>query len=107
MASSDTKTMSVLAHVLGLFVGFLGPLIIYLVSEDNTTKNHARYALNWQISAAIYFLVSFVLIFVIIGFFTMVAVGIVNLIFCIMAAVKASHGELWKYPLSIQFLKVK
>lgn len=107
MASSDTKTMSVLAHVLGLFVGFIGPLIIYLVSEDNTAKSHAKYALNWQISATIYIIVSFVLVFVIVGIPLLFAVGVINLIFSIMAAVKASHGELWKYPLSIQFLKVK
>ncbi|MFU8796701.1 MAG: DUF4870 domain-containing protein [Dehalococcoidia bacterium] len=37
----------------------------------------------------------------------LVVLGVLDLIFCIMAAVKASRGELWKYPLSIPFLKAR
>lgn len=39
--AKDT-TLPILAHVLGFFVGFLGPLIILLVSEnDENAKKHA------------------------------------------------------------------
>ena len=121
-SKSDDLTLAVLAHVLGLFVGFLGPLIILLVSKSKPVKEHARNALNWQISVMIYCVVSVILLFVLVGFLLLisvyianfivlvgflllVALCIANFIFCIIAAVKAGNGETWKYPLSIPFLK--
>ena len=99
---ADT-TLPLLAHLLGLITGFLGPLIILLATEDKRAKTHAKKALNWQFSLLIYYAVSFVLMFVLIGFLTFFAVAILNIIFCIMAAVKASKEELWDYPLAIPF----
>lgn len=104
MAKGNDKTLAVLAHILGLVTGFLGPLIIYLVAQDESAKHHAKYALNWQISLIIYLVVSIILIFVYIGFFTLIALMILNLVFSIMAAVKAGENVLWKYPLAIPFL---
>ena len=104
---ANDNTLPILAHVLGLVVGFLGPLIILLVSDtDENAKKHSKLALNWQISLIIYFIVSGILALVFIGFILMIALAILNLIFCIKAAIKASNGELYKYPLTIQFLKV-
>ena len=34
-ASQDQRTMALLAHILGIFTGFLGSLIIWLVNKDN------------------------------------------------------------------------
>jgi uncharacterized protein len=105
MAKED-KTLGILTHVLGLFTGFIGPLIIFLIADDKKTKDHSKLALNWQFSLLIYMIVSFVLIFVLIGILLIIALGIMNLIFSIMAAVKASNGEKWKYPLAIPFFDV-
>ncbi len=107
MAKSEDRVLGILTHIIAWFTSFIGPLIILLVSEDEFTKNNARSALNWQISVIIYSIVSAVFIFIIIGFFMLFALGIVNLIFCIVAAVKAGDGKIWKYPMSISFLKVK
>ncbi len=104
-SKSDDRTLAVLTHLLGLFVGLLGPLIVLLVSKSKSSKVHARNALNWQISLSIYCVVSFILLFVLIGFFLLIALAIANSVFCIIAAVKAGNGETWKYPLSITFLK--
>jgi len=101
----ESRTLAILAHVLGLIAYFIGPLIILLVTEDKDVKKHARNALNWQISLIIYFIVAGILVFLLIGFLLLPALAIVNIVFSIMAAVKASNDELWKYPLSIQFLK--
>ena len=100
-------TLPVLAHILGLFTGFIGPLIILLVSKKEYEKTHAKYALNWQISLVIYFMVSFALMLVLVGFILVFALLIMNLVFCIIAAVKAGENTFWKYPLAIPFLKIK
>jgi len=104
---SDERIFGILSHVLGLFIGFLGPLIMMLVVKDKMAKNHAKTALNWQLSLLIYMIVAGILTIILIGIPIMVVLGILNLIFCILAAVKASKNELWKYPLSIQFFKTE
>jgi uncharacterized Tic20 family protein len=42
---------------------------------------------------------------VVIGFFLIIVLGIIHLIFVILAAVKASSGEAYRYPMTIRFLK--
>jgi uncharacterized Tic20 family protein len=64
---------------------------------------HGRNAANWIISLIIYFVVSLVLCLVGIGFVLLIALGIVGLIFPIIAAIKANNGEAWKYPMAITF----
>jgi uncharacterized Tic20 family protein len=58
-----------------------------------------------MISATIYGVVSFVLMFVLVGFLTGLAVWLLAIIFPIVAGIKANNGELWEYPLTIKFLK--
>lgn len=101
------NTLGILTHLLGLFTGFLGPLIILLATNDKKGKDHSRYALNWQFSALIYSVIGGILSMVFIGFIILGAVSILNIIFCIIATVEASKGELWNYPLSINFFNVK
>jgi len=106
MAKSGDNTLPILTHVLGLITGFIGPLIILLVAEDKRSKNHAKAALNWQFSVLIYLVISFVLILILVGFLLIFVVAILNIVFSIIAAVKAGNNELWKYPLSIPFFNI-
>ena len=101
----NLRTMGILTHILVLFTGFIGPLIIFLITKDKPVKEHAKNALNWSISFAIYWVATIVLMFVMIGFLLVPVLIILNFIFPIIAAVKASNDEIWKYPLSIPFLK--
>jgi uncharacterized protein len=103
--TTDSNTMGILAHILGFFTSFIGPLIIYLAVADAKTKEYSKEALNWQISLLIYIIVSGILAMVLIGFLLLGALGIMNIIFCILAAVKASQGEVYKYPLTIRLVK--
>ena len=105
MVKDDSRTLSILTHILGWLTGFLGPLVILLVSKDNYVKKHTKNALNWQISYAIYMIASLLLMIILIGFLTFFALILLNIIFSIIAAVKASQDKLWKYPLTISFLK--
>lgn len=107
------RTLEVLVHLLGLagftgipFMNVIAPLILWLWKRetDPAVDAHGKEALNFQISMAIYTIISVILIFAIVGFFLLGIVLVLNLIFTIMAAVKASRGEFYRYPLSIRFL---
>ncbi len=102
----NDRVLAILTHVLALFFSFLAPLIVLLVSKSDHVKKHAKKALNWQLSRMIYSLVSAILVFLLVGIFFLAALGVLNLVFCIIAAVKAGNDELWDYPLSIKFFKV-
>ena len=107
MATND-QSIGVIPHVLNIFTGFLGPLIMYFIVEDKDkfAKDNCKTALNWAFSSMIYYVISAILILVFIGIFLIWALYIMTVVFSIMAAVKASKGEVWKYPMSIQFFKV-
>ena len=108
---NDDKTMALLIHILGIFTGFIGPLIIWLVKKDSSAfvNETGKRALNWQFSSMIYAVACFVMVFTIIlipvAFLGLAAVGICNLIFCILGALKANQGQVYTYPLSIKFFK--
>lgn len=93
-------TFAALTHILALVAWAIGPLIVLVVTEDEFVEENARNALNWQIMFTIYMVVSFVLLLVLVGFVLILVVPAVSVVFCIVAAVKASEGEAWKYPLT-------
>ncbi len=101
----DKKVLSIITHLLGIVTGFIGALIVYLVTKQEVVKNHAREALNWQISVLIYSLILGVISTMFIGEALLGLAGLLNIVFCIVAAVKANSGEVWKYPITIRFLK--
>lgn len=104
--NSDEKTWAWLSH--GGFVvgGFIVPLVIMLTKgkESPFVRRHAVEALNWQISAMIYFVVSFVLMLLLIGFLLIVALIVCVYVFGIVAIVKASGGQDWRYPACIRLV---
>lgn len=105
-SATDPRTMAMLAHLLGIVTGFLGPLIIYLVNGDKDpfVRHHAAEALNFQITLVIAYLVSFVLMFLLIGFLLLPVVWIGSLVLMIMGAVNANKGEWWRYPVNIRIV---
>lgn len=105
--TSDEKTMALLSHILTIVAGFIAPLVIYLIKKDESAyvKKHAAESLNFQISLAIYFIGSFILMFVVIGIFTMIAACIMAFVCAILATIKANEGKFFKYPLTIRLIK--
>jgi uncharacterized Tic20 family protein len=105
--SKDARTWAMLCHLLAIFTGFIAPLIIWLIKkdEDAFVNSHGKEALNFQITVAIAMVVSWLLFFVAIGCFLMPAVWIVNIVFCILASIKANSGQTYRYPVSIRFIK--
>ena len=104
--SADEKNFGMLAHLLAIFTNFIGPLVIWLVKKDESAfvDRHGKEALNFQISVMIYCIVSSFLVVFLIGILLLTAVSIMDLVCCIIAAIKASNGEEYSYPLSIRFV---
>lgn len=89
------------------FGSILGPLVMWLIKKDQSpfVNDQGKESLNFQISIVIYSLVAAILCLIFIGFLLLIAIGIVWLIFVIMASVKANEGKMYRYPLTIRFIK--
>lgn len=105
-ANDNSKTLVVLSHLGCVIGGFILPLVVYLVEKQNPyVRHHAAEALNFQLTMLIAMAVSFVLLLVFVGFFTLLAAMVLNYVWGIMGAVKASQGQWWRYPISIRFVR--
>lgn len=105
--SQEEKTFGMLSHLLAIVLGFIAPLIFWLIKKDESeyVAKHSKESLNFQISIAIYVIVSSILMVAIIGFILLPLVLLFDLIFIIIATLKANSGEFYKYPLCIRFIK--
>jgi uncharacterized protein len=113
-APPDIRTWIVLCHasaLLGLFFHFLGhifgPLIVWLLKRGESPEidAHGKESLNFQLSMLIYDVVAFILCFVLIGIPILILLWVLNTVFVIVASVKASEGQLYRYPFTIRFIK--
>jgi uncharacterized protein len=88
-------------------LGFLGPLVVLLVRGDRSrfVRQHAVEALNFNLTVLIYIAISVILALLLIGLVMLVALGILYVVAVIMAAVRANAGEMYRYPLTIRFVK--
>lgn len=102
--TSDEKTLAILSHILTLVAPILAPLIIYLVKKDESkyVAYHAKESLNFQITLMIIVIVLFISV---IGIFFIWIPGIAALILVIIATIRASEGNLYRYPFSIRLIK--
>lgn len=105
--TSDEKTWAMLAHVGGILIGFLAGLIVMLTKgkESDFVRDQAVEALNFQITVAIAWFVSFILVFVLIGLLLIFVVGIGSLVLMIMAGIAANNGQRYRYPINIRMVK--
>ena len=105
--TKDDQTMAMLAHLLGVFTWFLGALIIWLIKKDQSpfVDDQGKEALNFQITMAIGWVVAGVTAFFCIGAFIALAIFVVNIVFCIMGALKANQGIAYRYPFNIRLVK--
>ncbi len=109
---SEVRNWALAAH-LSAFAGawvalaFLGPLVVWLVKRDDHPfiATHAREALNFNLSVLLYAVVGFVLIFVFVGFLLLPLIGLMWLVFTIVAAIRASNGQPYRYPLTVRFVR--
>jgi uncharacterized protein len=108
------RNWAMFAHLSSL-LGWIGiplanliaPLVIWQVRKDDMpfAADQAKECLNFQISMTIYALISAVLALVLIGIFMLIALWVIDVIFTVIAAIKANDGVPYRYPLTIRFIK--
>ncbi len=100
--------LSALAGLVVPVVGcIVGPLVIWQIKKEEFpfVDEQGKEAVNFQISMLIYGIVAGLLCFACVGFVLLPAVAIFDLIFLLIAAVKANDGYHYRYPLTIRFIK--
>jgi uncharacterized Tic20 family protein len=120
-SDKDVQTWAMLCHLAGLcgipfpsFGAILGPLVVWLIKRNDhpTIDAAGKEALNFHLSILIYSLalaaVGILTLWLFIGFLFLLLAAVVTLaglVFAVIAAVKTSNGETYRYPLSLRFLR--
>jgi uncharacterized protein len=93
----------VLPFVLG---NVLVPLVLWLMKRNESAyvDEHGREALNFQISMTIYWIGVGLLAWVLIGFLLVVPLAIFHFVMMVIASVRASQGESYRYPLTLRLI---
>lgn len=104
--TADDRNIAVLTHLGGIFFSLFPGLILWLLKKDDNTylSEQAREALNFQITVLIAYVISGMLIVLLIGFLLTWLVWLGNAILCLIAAVKTSKGETYRYPFSLRLI---
>lgn len=110
---SRERNWALVAHLSGLalytgipFGNVLGPLVVWLLKKDDSSfvADQAKEALNFQLSLVLYTVIAFVMLFFLVGFLAFPVLLVAHIVFSIVAAVQASEGKLYRYPLTIRFV---
>ena len=114
--NKDARLWGMFAHLAALTgfftagIGFVvGPLVIWLIKKDEYpfVDDQGKEAVNFQITMLIYSAIAFVLAFLCIGFILLPAVGIVDVVFTIIATIKANDGVRYRYPKGLIYRFIK
>ncbi len=105
--TGDERTLAVLAHALTLVGGFIVPLIIWLVKKEESVfvRESAKESLNFQITLYIVLMACALLLIVLIGAFLMPVVGVVGFVLVVIASIRTSEGQLYRYPINFRLIK--
>ena len=112
--SKDERTFAMLLHLsqfLGYiipFAGFIAPLVMWLIKKDESAyiDAHGKVVFNWIISAFIWGIIGFILVFIGIGILILIALAICHIVFAIVGAIRANDGVIQNSPLTIKFFNV-
>ncbi|MHB1614448.1 MAG: DUF4870 domain-containing protein [Actinomycetes bacterium] len=104
---TDAHLWAMLAHLGGIILGFLAPLIVMLVqgSKSDFVRRQSTEALNFQITVLIGYVIGWVLTFLVIGLIVLPLVWIGSLVFAIMGGLAANRGEEYRYPVALRLVK--
>ena len=104
--SNDDKNIATITHLGGTVFSFIPALIVWILKKNDSAylDDQAKEALNFQITMLIAQFIAGILVWVLIGFILMPIVWIINVVFCIIAAISASKGETYRYPLCLRLI---
>jgi uncharacterized Tic20 family protein len=105
--TSDERTFAILSHVLSLVVGILGPLIIWLIKKDESqyVNECAKESLNFQITVYIGLIIGGITAAILIGIIILAVIGVADVVFVIIAAIKTSENKIYRYPFNLRLIK--
>lgn len=112
MSAGEERQWAMFLH-LSSFIGYVipfgsivAPLVMWLTKKDQSVfvDEQGKEAVNFQISVMIYAVISIPLCFVMIGFVTLFLVGMLEIVFTVVAAVKANEGLHYRYPMTIRMI---
>jgi uncharacterized Tic20 family protein len=112
-ANADVRIWGMFCHLAslaGLVVpvgNIIGPLVVWLIKKDQMpfVDDQGKESLNFQITMTIAMIVAGALICVFVGFILLPAVAIVDIVFTIIATIKANSGIRYRYPLTLRLIK--
>jgi len=111
--SESERNWAMFCH-LSAFAGFffpfgsiIGPLICWLSRKDESqwVNQNGKSSLNFQLSILLYVFMAIPLCFIIVGIPIVIFLIGLKVICIIIASVKASKGENFKYPITIPFVQ--
>lgn len=114
--NKDARMWAMFCHLAGIAAflpvlpalgGIIAPLVIWQIKKDNFgfVDEQGKEAVNFQISILLYALVAGLLCFACIGAGLLLVVYILDVVFLVIAAIKANDGVHYRYPLTIRFIK--
>ncbi len=88
------------------FIDILLPILIWQIAKRRypQVEPHGQNVLNWLISSTLY---SVILLLTLVGTVLLPILWGMRLVFPIIAAIQASKGNVWRYPLTIDVLGAK
>ena len=109
----EARQWAMLCHaaaLVGCLIPFGNLAAVYVIWNSKKALSpfvdqHGKESLNFQITTLIAVLIALPLVFVLIGFFLLFAIGIAYLVLTIMAAIKANDGMPYKYPFAVRLIK--
>ena len=113
VTDKDEKMWAMFCHlasfaglVFPLVGNIIGPLVVWLLKRDEypLVYDQGKEAINFNISMSIYYIISIILIVVLIGIPILFCLFIFDLVVTIIAMVKASEGEKFRYPMAIRLI---
>ena len=113
-ATDSERNYAMWMHIAGLssYIGIpfghvLVPLILWSLKykESPFIDQQGREVLNFQLTISFYFIFSYILVFLLIGFLFMAVVFLLHIIATIMAAVKTRNGENFRYPVTFRVIR--
>ena len=104
--SNDDKNIATVTHLGGTVFSFIPALIVWILKKEDSAyiADQAKEALNFQITVLIAQFIAGILAIILIGFLFMAIIWILNVVFCIIAAIASSKGEAYRYPLCLRLI---
>ncbi|HZL76786.1 MAG TPA: DUF4870 domain-containing protein [Bacteroidales bacterium] len=111
--SESERNWAMLCHLSGFasyffpFGGVIGPLICWLSRKDESAwvDENGKAAMNFNLSILLYCVLTIPLCLILVGFVIIGFLITLKIVCIIIASVRGSKGERFKYPFAIPFIQ--